>query len=1383
MKQIENLAHTLRDLYYSADKHTFIINIELDKIKLNDLRKLGGQQIINKLTEKKWKLLDKNRKLFKIYDTVNYNIQIREHTKKENKNDIYSKKNNSKLAKFVFSGIGAKSNLNSTELPIINLELKKVPETLKKKLKIYEIELDNSKTYSVELTEHFFKMITLSEFLKENNKLIDIKVVLFYIFITLHNYKKMYPKFQHNALKTDNIYVYLIDNDDTSYNKLVVNGVTYILPNVGCEVKITCFENCNFNQSTTIKIDTESLIEDFTKYDFPSLKDFVKRIDKYESYLEILFDDFFNEFKQPLDIDEKILSGLSISQILDVKIQPETDIISNKNKTASSENTAQLDYTKNKTKNKTKSKSKTASIENKNKKEKEKYLTNAEHASELELNDDLIIDAEPDPDDEETDNEMRNDELNEANKLFDEMEKKSTNTSISENYHLIEGSISGKDTETSENLEEMESYDIEEDDNEDNVIEDDVSKTNIKPNKKWFSDVSETSSFDTETDTETNSRTDWLNITETETETEHTNKNAPEPYSDFLYNRQSNEPIINSLYKKVDMNESIKNSLYKKSEKENNDNNMNEVSSIVSNYRKEIENSINPKFKGQTGGSKYTDSEQFFFLNNQNGGDSLIEPVYETVKIENNDKRKVYEEKKKEKFVNSTKKPEETQMTAPFIPIKEPEFPKMWMYPNYYNPVIQNYTINNPLLGDHLGLVNSLYQDVLTDEQVKHYYATVKSRLSIHSLVRNFVLNGRDGKEIHMANKSERSILSHVKILESNPKYYRKDIYPNVPYDTVIIRCGYPIRFNKVSTGIIAGVNSVSINLRIYRLDNAEYQYPVLPYLRNTDFNCWRELLYYQFILNEIIEKGKSPHFIFLYGYFMNKNKIKFDEINKNRNDTAKLISYKYTKLNKYRTLLANSNPVPQFINFNGKRYSGVGVMFVDQNNNYLVVKGNNNEYTDIGGKIYHQLKQSVLHNVFRKTNNRYNINYRHLDDRYFVDIPDNVLGDYHYGVYVIKVNDLPADLGTVYQPDFPTSDRLQSIIQKIEQIKSSDPEYISNLRIKPNYHVQRDLPQKKVSEYIKPEEEIMASDSKISLMIVTECAEENLYKWTSREYDTNILPVKTMTKTGIHSVETWKNVIFQILHGILTMQKNNFCIKNLNIKDNIFIKSLPLFDAKSHYKYIINNVEYFVPHCTYLVMYDILGIELPNFSSKVLLPGLQEENDINNEIWNGLERIFNPNSFAIGNILHDTNLPPKEIQDLMSSIYDDIVINHNNLIENILLKYFYNHFKHPRVGTTLAEQERNHLSNINKNFKVGELVIYSDIIREITDVWAVIVRDIDAFNCEIYYGKDSPVIVNKNIHLQKYISSIPLNYNVFDRTQPQKAYITRDNVFAVYKI
>jgi hypothetical protein len=1375
MKQIENLTHTLRDLYYSADKKTFIINIELDDIKLNDLRKLGGQNIINKLTEKKWKLLDKNRKLFKIYDTINFNIQIREHSQKENKNDIYSKKNNSKLAKFIFSGIGAKTNLNSTELPIMNIELKKVPETLKKKLKIYEIELDSSKTYSVELTEHFFKMITLTEFLKEHNKLMDIKVVLFYIFLTLFNYKKLYPKFQHNALKTDNIYVYLIDPEDTTYNKFVVDGVTYILPNVGCEVKVTCFENCNFNQSTTIKIDTTSIIDDFKDFTFPGLKQFISRIEKYESYKEIIFDDFFNEFKQPIDIDEKILSGLSIAQLLENKTPKETEIPQNKSASIKSEDTKLF--------------TKKASIDIPSKKESE--ITYTEQAEILD--DDVIIEGDNEDEEESEEDTERNEEIAESNKFFDEIEKKNKTNTASENYLLIEGSLSGKDSENelsnkefTENLEEMESYDndtdienqVEEDSEDDNESDSESTDDIQKTNKKWFSEVSDTSSISTDTED-----SNWLNVTDTETESVKSNKNTHEPNLDTLYNRQSNDNIRKLLYNKIDMDNTIKNTLYKKPEKENNDNNMNEVSSIVTNYRKQIENSINPKMTSQTGGAKYTDSEQFFFLNNQNGGESLLEPVYETVNIENNDKRAVYEERKKEKFVNTTKKPEETKMTAPFIPIKEPEFPKMWMYPNYYNPVIHNYTINNPLLGDHLGLVNSLYQDVLTDEQVKHYYSTIKSRLSIHSLVRNFILNGRDGKEIHLANKNERSILSHVKILESNPKYYKKDIYPSVPYDTVIIRCGYPIRFNKVSTGIIAGVNSVSINLRIYRLDNAEYQYPVLPYLRNTDFNCWRELMYYQFVLNEIIDKGKSPHFIFLYGYFMNKNKIKFDDINKNRNDVAKLISYKYNKLNKYRTLLANSNPVPQYISYNGKKYSGVGVMFVDQNNNYLVVRNSDNLYTDIGGKIYHQLKQSVLHNVFRKTNNRYNINYRHLDDKYFIDIPDNVHGNYHYGVYVVKVNDFPQDLGTVYNSDFPTSDRLKRIIEKIEQIKSSDPDFVSNLRIKYNYHIQRDLPQKKVSEYIKPEEEIMASDSKVSLMIVTECAEENLYKWTSREYDTKVLPVKTMTKTGIHSVDTWKNVIFQILHGLLTMQKNKFCIRNLNIKDNIFIKSLPLFDTKTYYKYIINNVDYFVPHCSYLVMFDILGIELPNFNSKVLLPGLQEETEVQNEIWNGLEKIFNPNSFAIGNILHETNLPPKEIQDLMSSIYDEITVNHNNLIENILLKYFYHYFKHPRVGTALADQERHHLSNINKNFKVGELVVYSDIVRETSEVWAVIVRDIDGFNCEIYYGKNRPVTVNKNIHLQKYISSIPLNYSVFDRTQQQKVYMTRDNVFAVYKI
>ena len=238
MKTIDKLCNKLRNIYYSANKKSFILDIDLDEITQKDLKKNANKTdivLLDNIIDKKWKLLDKSRKLFKVFDKINYNIQIREHPKKENKKDLYSRTNSSKLAKYVFSSIAGSTNLNSTELPVINLDLKKVPEKLVRKLKIFEIDIDNTKNYSVEITEHFFKMIKLSEFLKINNKLSDIKSVLFYIFFTLYNYKKIYPNFQHNSLSIDNIFVYLIDKneEEEEYNEYIVDGVKFVIPNIG----------------------------------------------------------------------------------------------------------------------------------------------------------------------------------------------------------------------------------------------------------------------------------------------------------------------------------------------------------------------------------------------------------------------------------------------------------------------------------------------------------------------------------------------------------------------------------------------------------------------------------------------------------------------------------------------------------------------------------------------------------------------------------------------------------------------------------------------------------------------------------------------------------------------------------------------------------------------------------------------------------------------------------------------------------------------------------------------------------------------------------------------------------------------------------------------
>ena len=305
---ISKLTKKLYKTYYASGHKPFLLNIDLDTITVDDIKKQAGKEdvtLLNKITQKKWKLLNKRRMLFKVYDDEhNYNIQLRE--VKDKTKDLYNSNNKTKLVKYVFSGIAGVKNVNTTELPIMNIDFDKLPKSLIEKVKSYKVDVDPTKKYSIEITEHFFKMVSLDEYLKNNNNLSDLKQILFYIIYTLICYRHIYPKFEHNNLTAKNIMVYCVEKDENSYKEINVDGVLYLVPNTGCEVKISCFEKCNIEGTSSIAKDVSMLAKSLEKYETPRLKEFFKKIGEYSSYKEIIYDSFFDEYKKPTKVTDDV---------------------------------------------------------------------------------------------------------------------------------------------------------------------------------------------------------------------------------------------------------------------------------------------------------------------------------------------------------------------------------------------------------------------------------------------------------------------------------------------------------------------------------------------------------------------------------------------------------------------------------------------------------------------------------------------------------------------------------------------------------------------------------------------------------------------------------------------------------------------------------------------------------------------------------------------------------------------------------------------------------------------------------------------------------------------------------------------------------------------
>lgn len=91
-------------------------------------------------------------------------------------------------------------------------------------------------------TEHYFKMQSLREYIKENYdtmKLLHWKVIIFQVFYTLYKISERLQKFRHNMLNLDSIRIYLKQEGGSVQYK--IGNSVFEVPNVGVEIKMTDF--------------------------------------------------------------------------------------------------------------------------------------------------------------------------------------------------------------------------------------------------------------------------------------------------------------------------------------------------------------------------------------------------------------------------------------------------------------------------------------------------------------------------------------------------------------------------------------------------------------------------------------------------------------------------------------------------------------------------------------------------------------------------------------------------------------------------------------------------------------------------------------------------------------------------------------------------------------------------------------------------------------------------------------------------------------------------------------------------------------------------------------------------------------------------------------
>lgn len=121
-------------------------------------------------------------------------------------------------------------------------DFNKIPKEISQKIKENLKNIDG--LYYVFITEHYFKMQTLREYLKENAQKMEQlhwKSLFFQIFYILHKLQSKFKGFRHNNLNLDSIKLYKLE--EKGEFKMTIGDVNFKVPNMGFEVRITDFDH------------------------------------------------------------------------------------------------------------------------------------------------------------------------------------------------------------------------------------------------------------------------------------------------------------------------------------------------------------------------------------------------------------------------------------------------------------------------------------------------------------------------------------------------------------------------------------------------------------------------------------------------------------------------------------------------------------------------------------------------------------------------------------------------------------------------------------------------------------------------------------------------------------------------------------------------------------------------------------------------------------------------------------------------------------------------------------------------------------------------------------------------------------------------------------
>ena len=717
-------------------------------------------------------------------------------------------------------------------------------------------------------------------------------------------------------------------------------------------------------------------------------------------------------------------------------------------------------------------------------------------------------------------------------------------------------------------------------------------------------------------------------------------------------------------------------------------------------------------------------------------------------------------------------KPPRPQPVAPFIPINQHNGMPLVNYPYPYSKIhnkvpiqkIYNITIGDPgITGNFIG---EFYEDMLPDAPYPLNSLTLKDRIKLRGYVRNLLIEERDGEVMNITG-GEKSFRKYVKWGPFNPYSLKNNPYEDCATRFCIYSAFYPMRYDNEKKVFNIAKDATSFNIRAYDLSiGSLYSDRLSEELKLENFNVFRDLTYYKYILSEIINKKVSPNFVNMILYKTDTaTKIKYDKLVefKLRHLPKALRNFAYKPLN----LLANID----------EQIENAKIFIKTFEQDYLkkILTKHSNKY-----KTVDDLDATVLNEYIDKIAN--NPEYEKQKDDLLItagltldDIKintDTASKTIQLSRYRRKMKELR---NMLYMFGL---DKGKSLVNSLNKDKTVQNSFNKNL----------------------------TNESDKSLIIMTEGPTHNILRWASPVYNKNGAQ-HIMTATGFHSEEAWMSVYFQIVHIMMVLKNHNIYFRELSLGKNIFIKDV-YHDAGNlgYWKYVVNGLDYYVPNHGYIVMFDSsYSDKLDVFNMKNIVSDTEFAKTKGKEEYKILSHTIFPNtnfSAMDKEARTDTNVDDEEF--ISTKLETDIgkeILNPDHLVERIshmrgicptenfiktlrsihntytdkkdlndILSTYFATYLHTRIGTLLSTIEINNISLIPvRDLTKGKMVIYQERFGEYK--WAMYIRSVNTYKHKIIVDHKG----NERIVFLASLRSYPENLTIDQLFKKGHKYMEED--------